>query len=324
MIGPNLNYNYINPNGNAQIIKTLCINGAKTMSAYFQIEEYHRPQNLSQAIDILSKFGNSARVIAGGTDVLPRRAGVKKLARFNHLVDISRLDLDYLKTDSGQICIGAATPINTIGTSDYFSLGPHEVLSEAASEHSTSTIRNRATVGGNLCNASNCADFALPLLVLDAILVAAGPDGTREIPIEKFFRGANYTALAANEILLEIRIPKFSQSTGSAFQKLKRQQTAIDTAIVNVATLVTRTKNNCESARIALGSVAPISFRAKKAESLIAGTELSDEIIEKASTMAAQEARPIDDVRATATYRKKMVAILVRRSLEKSIRRCGQ
>ncbi|MCP4629609.1 MAG: xanthine dehydrogenase family protein subunit M [bacterium] len=294
------------------------------MSTYFQVEEYHRPQNISRAIDILSKFGNSARVIAGGTDILPRRAGVKKLDNFKHLVDISRLDLDYLKKDSGHISIGAATPINTIGLSALFSSGPCEALSEAASAHSTSTIRNRATVGGNLCNASACADFALPLLVLDAILVAAGPDGTRDIPIEKFFKGANYTALAADEILLEIRIPKFSQNTGAAFQKLRRQQTAIDTAIVNVATLVTCSRNSCESARIALGSVAPISFRAKKAESLLAGTEISDEIIKKASMVAAREARPIDDVRATAAYRKKMVAIFVRRSLENSIRRCGQ
>ena len=294
------------------------------MSVYFQIEEYHRPQDLMQAIDILSRFGNRARVIAGGTDILPRRTGVNNLDNFNHLVDISKLELDYLKKDSDHICIGAATTINTIRASALFSSGPYEALSEAASAHSTPTIRNRATVGGNLCNASASADFALPLLVLDAILVAAGPDGTREIPIEKFFKGANYTALAADEILLEIRIPKFSQYTGSAFQKLNRHQTAIDMAIVNVATLVTCTRNSFESVRIALGCVAPISFRAKKAETLLVGTKLSDENIETASAMAAQEARPIDDVRATAAYRKKMVSILVRRSLENSIRRCGQ
>ena len=293
------------------------------MSAYFQVEEYHRPQNLSQAIDILSKFGNSARVIAGGTDILPRRAGVNKLDSFNHLVDISRLDLDYLKKDSGHICIGAATPINTIDSSDLFSSGPHKALSEAASSHSTSTIRNRATVGGNLCNASPSADFALPLLVLDAILVAAGPDGTRDIPIEKFFKGANYTALATDEILLEIRIPKFSQYTGTAFQKLRRQQTAIDMAVVNTASLLTCHKGRCEVARIALGTVGPISFRARKAESVLVGKELSEEIIQSAAATAAEDARPIDDVRATAAYRKKMVRVLVRRSLENSMRRCG-
>jgi len=293
------------------------------MSAYFQVEEYHRPQNLSQAIDILSKFGNNARVIAGGTDILPRRAGVKKLDSFNNLVDISRLDLDYLKKDSGYIRIGAATPINTIESSDLFSSGPQKALPEAASSHSTSTIRNRATVGGNLCNASPSADFALPLLVLDAILVAAGPDGTRDIPIEKFFKGANYTALATDEILLEIRIPKFSQYTGAAFQKLRRQQTAIDMAVVNTASLLTCHKGRCEVARIALGAVGPISFRAKKAESVLVGKEISEEIIQSAAATAAEDARPIDDVRATAAYRKKMVRVLVRRSLENSMRRCG-
>jgi carbon-monoxide dehydrogenase medium subunit len=294
------------------------------MSAYFWIEEYHCPRDLSQAIDILSKFGDSARVIAGGTDILPRRAGVSKFDNFKYLVDISRLDLDYLKKENGHICIGAATPINTIGSSNWFSSGPHMALAEAASNHSTSTIRNRATVGGNLCNASACADFALPLLAMDAVLVAAGPDGKRDISIEKFFRGANCTALAPDEILTEIRIPAVSENTGTAFQKLRRQQTAIDMAIVNVATLVTCTGNSGVSARIALGSVAPISFRAKKAESLLARAALDEKTIEKAASVAAQEARPIDDVRATAAYRKKMVAVFVRRSLETSLRRCGR
>jgi carbon-monoxide dehydrogenase medium subunit len=294
------------------------------MSFHFQIEEYHRPQDLAQAIDILSRFGNSARVIAGGTDILPRRPGVKKLDNINHLVDISKLDLAYLKKDNSHIRIGAATTINIIGASTLFSSSPYEALSEAASAHSTSTIRNRATVGGNLCNASACADFALPLLVLDAVLVAVGPKGKRHIPIEGFFKGANYTALHKEEILLEIRIPFCSGITGTSFLKLRRHQTAVDMAVVNVATLITCKKQRCESGAIALGSVAPISFRAKKAESVLAGAELNEEVIQKAATTAAEEAKPIDDVRATSAYRKKMVAVLVRKSLENSMRRCGQ
>jgi len=218
------------------------------MSVNFQIEEYHRPQDLAQAIDILSRFGNSARVIAGGTDIFPRRPGVRKLDIINHLVDISKLDLDYLKKDSGHIRIGAATTINTIGASTLFSSGPYEALSEAAGAHSTATIRNRATVGGNLCNASPCADLALPLLVLDAILVAAGPKGKRHIPIESFFKGANYTALNKEEVLLEIRIPLCSDITGTSFLKLRRHQTALDMAVVNVATRVTFKKRRWVSA----------------------------------------------------------------------------
>jgi len=296
----------------------------KTMSVYFQIEEYHRPRDLAQAVDILSGFGNRARVIAGGTDILPRRAGVKKIDNIYHLVDISRLGLDYLKRESDHIFMGAGTTINTIGASPLFLSGPYGALTDAVGAHSTSTIRNRATVGGNLCNASPCADLALPLLVLDAILVAAGPEGKRHIPIENFFKGVNYTALNNEEVLVEIRIPLCSEKTGSSFLKLRRHQTAIDMAVVNVATSLTCRENRCEAAGIALGSVAPVPFRAKKAESMLAGAKLSNEIIEKAAATAAGEARPIDDVRSTSAYRKKMIAVLVRRSLESSMRRCGQ
>jgi carbon-monoxide dehydrogenase medium subunit len=263
-------------------------------------------------------------VIAGGTDILPRRPGVKKIDNINHLVDISKLGLNYLKKENDHIRIGTATDINTIGASPVILSGPYRALSEAATSHSTSTIRNRATVGGNLCNASPCADLALPLLVLDAILVAAGPKGKRHIPIESFFKGVNFSALNREEVLLEIRIPLCSEKAGTAFLKLRRHHTAIDMAVVNVATLLTCKKERCKAARIALGSVAPISFRAKKAESVLVGAELSEEIIQKAAALAAEEAKPIDDVRATATYRKKMVAVLVRRSLENSMRRCRQ
>jgi len=162
------------------------------------------------------------------------------------------------------------------------------------------------------------------LLVLDAVLVAAAPQGKRHIPIENFYKGANYTALNKEEVLLEIRIPLRSEKTGSSFLKLRRHQTAIDMAVVNVATALTCKKKHCEAARIALGSVGPIPFRAKTAESVLAGSELDEEIIQKAAATAAEEAKPIDDVRATSAYRKKMVAVLVRRSLEKSLRRCGQ
>jgi carbon-monoxide dehydrogenase medium subunit len=263
-------------------------------------------------------------VIAGGTDILPLRPGVKKNDTIHHLVDISKLGLDYIKKESDHICIGAAVTVNTIGASPLFLTGPYGALSDAAGAHSTATIRNRATLGGNLCNASPCADLALPLLVLDAILVAAGPKGKRYIPIESFFKGANYTALNKEEVLLEIRIPLCSEKTGSSFLKLRRHQTAIDMAVVNVATSLICNKKHCEAAGIALGSVAPIAFRAKKAESVLAGARLSKEIIQKTAATAAEEARPIDDVRATSAYRKKMVAVLVRRSLENSMRRCGQ
>jgi carbon-monoxide dehydrogenase medium subunit len=254
----------------------------------------------------------------------PLRPGVAKIDGIQHLVDISKLGLDYLKKKTDHIRIGATTTINTMGAWPLFLSGPYRALSDAAGVHSTTTIRNRATIGGNLCNASPCADLALPLLVLDAILVATGLKEKRQISIESFFKGANYTALNKEEVLLEIRIPLSSEKTGTSYLKLRRHQTAIDMAVVNVATALTCTKRHCEAARIALGSVGPIPFRAKTAESVLAGSILDGEIIQKAAAAAAEEAKPIDDVRATSAYRKKMVAILVRRSLENSLHRCGQ
>lgn len=294
------------------------------MGVYFKVEEYHRPRELAQVFDILSKFGSSARVIAGGTDILPLRPGLKKVDMTDHLVDISKLGLDFLKKERDHIRIGAAATINAIAASPFFVKGFYGALTDAAGAHSTSTIRNMATVGGNLCAASPFGDLSLPLLVLDAILVAAGPDGERQIPIEEFFKGANYTALKKEEVLLEIRIPSSSEKKGTSFFKLRRHQTAIDMAVVNVATSLTCGEKNCTAAGIALGAVGPIPFRAKKAESVLAGAELNDDVIRKAAATAAGEAKPIDDVRATSAYRKKMVAVLVRRSLESSSQRCSQ
>ena len=294
------------------------------MGVYFKVEEYHRPQDMMEAVDILSKFENNARVIAGGTDVLPLRPGAKSIDTNYHLVDISRLELDYLKKEGDYIRIGATATINSIGASPLFLSGRYGALSDAADAHSTATIQNRATLGGNLCTASACGDLSLPLLVLGSNLVVAGANGKRNIPIESFFKGANFTAMNPEEILQEIRITLGSEKSGTSFMKLRRHQTAIDMAVVNVATSLSCKKNRCEAARIALGSVAPIPFRAKKAEAVLVGAALNEEVIQQAAAAAAKEARPIDDVRATSAYRKKMVAILVRRSLEISMRRCGQ
>ena len=294
------------------------------MGVYFKVEEYHRPQDMRQAVGILSKFENNARVIAGGTDVLPLRPGAKNIDTNHHLVDITSLGLNYLKKEGDHIRIGAAATINTIGESSLFLSGPYGALLDAAVAHSTTTIRNRATLGGNLCTASPCGDLALPLLVSDALLVVAGANGQRNIPIPSFFKGANYSAMSPEEILQEILIPCGSEKTGTSFLKLRRHQTAIDMAVVNVATSLSCKNSRCEAARIALGSVAPIPFRAKKAESVLVGAELNEDVIQQAAAAAAEEARPIDDVRATSAYRKKMTAVLVRRSLETSLRRCGQ
>ncbi len=291
------------------------------MPLQYNLENYYKPEDVGQAISLLSKLGNTAQVIAGGTDILPRRQGGAKINILKHLIDISGLGLNYIRKDADKICIGAATDINYLAISPVFSSNPYKVLAEAASVHSTHTIRNRATIGGNLCNASPCSDLALPLLALSAAVVVAGPKGSHTIQLDSFFKGPNCTALEPDEILQEIVIPIQQEISSDSFLKLRHHQTAIDMAVVNVATQLSLEKNNCLSARIALGSVGPTSFLAEKAAAILSGQTLNKKLIQQAARISADESAPIDDNRATASYRKEMVAVLVENSLEKSWQR---
>ncbi len=291
------------------------------MPLQYNLESYHKPEDIGQAIDLLSKSGNTAQVIAGGTDILPRRQIGAKFNTLTHLIDICGLGLNYIRKNPDKICIGAATDINCLTISPVFRSNPYTVLAEAANVHSTHTIRNRATIGGNLCNASPCADLPLPLLALSASVTLAGPEGQRMMQLDSFFKGPNCTALEANEILQEIVIPIQQETSSASFLKLRHHQTAVDMAVVNVATQLSLEKDNCLSARIALGAVGPTSFLAKKAAAILSGQTLNKKLIQQAAGISADESAPIDDNRATASYRKEMVAVMVENSLIKTWQR---
>lgn len=284
----------------------------------FRPREYYRPKDLREAIWLLSSFGKKAKVIAGGTDLL-----VDKPPETECLVDIQNLDLRYIRKDGDGINIGASTNLDMIEDSPVLSSEPYRVLSEAASMLATPTIRNTATIGGNICNASPAGDLPPALMVLDATVKIAGLKGSRILPIGDFFKDVKKTVLAEDELLVEVHIPLSSQNSGAGFQKLRHHQTSIDIAIVNVAAKLTCSGNICEDVRIALGAIANTPIYAKKAEKLLIGKKIDTEHIESAAEAAAEESKPIDDIRATAWYRKRMVAILVRRALEDSARRCG-
>ena len=287
------------------------------MVSLFRPREYYRPKDLREATWLLSSFGRKARVIAGGTDLL-----VDKPPEVECLVDISNLNLGYIRKDKDGINIGAATLLGLIESSPILSSGPYIVVSEAVSMLATPTIRNMATIGGNICNASPAADLPLALMVLDATVKIAGLKGSRVLPIGDFFQDVKKTILDDGELLVEIHIPVSSKNSGTAFQKLRHHQASVDLAIVNVATKLTCSDNLCEDARIALGAVAKTPIRAKKAEKLLIGKKIDTALMQRTAEAASEEAKPIDDVRASAEYRKKMVAVLVRRALEASFKRC--
>ncbi|MFQ5998531.1 MAG: FAD binding domain-containing protein, partial [Candidatus Bathyarchaeia archaeon] len=181
-------------------------------------------------------------------------------------------------------------------------------------------LRNMASLGGNLCNASPAADTSPPLVALDAEVDLASSHATRSLSIEKFYAGVNKTIMGTDELLTSIRVPLSPSRTGTAFFKMGR--TSEDIAVVNGAVRLTLTSDGkCADARIALGAVAPVVMRAHEAESLLVGNIPDKTLIEDVSKTAALESKPITDIRASASYRRAVTQTLLNQSLEKALER---
>lgn len=277
--------------------------------------DYYAPSSIEEVVDLLTRL-EDAYLIAGGTDLIPgiRLKGIrpKSLVSLNKLRD----ELEFIKLENGNIKIGVLTRIADIVDSEYIKDNA-SCLHEAAKQIGSVQIRNRATIGGNLCNASPAADTALSLLVYDAKLKVVGIQGEREVDINDFFIGPGRTVLQRGEMLKEMSFPV--KKGGQAFLKIGRRR-GEDLAIVSVATFVSLENGVIKEVKIALGSVAPRPIRAIKAEKTIEGRSPKEDIIRTAGKIAMEEASPITDVRATAEYRRHLVEVLVRRALLKAVK----
>lgn len=287
------------------------------MSLLFRPKKYFRPGTVSEAVSLLSELGEGTRIIAGGTDLL-----VERPPEVDSLVDITPLPLDYIEDDGKCLRIGALTTLETLLESDMF-VGPYVVIAEAASQFGHRNARNLATIGGNLCSSVPSSDMALPLIVLDASVRIAGPGGERVVPICAFFVSVRKNVIKEDELLVEVQVPAQPPRTGTAFSKIGR--TSVDIAIVNASVRLSLGEDGtCDDARIALGSVAPTPMRAVEAEGLLRGKEINDELIEKAAMTAADEIKPISDVRSSAEYRREASRILVGRCIRKALERAWE
>jgi len=276
--------------------------------------KYLKPRTLEEVIELLTKIRGS-RVLAGGTDLLVDLKTGRVSAEA--LVDIGAIrELRGVEDLGDRIRIGAATRLQEIVESDVVAR-ELPLLRNAVESVGSWQIRNLATVGGNLCNASPAADTAPPLLAYEAELVIVGPRGTRVVPITKFFTGYRRTALEEGEILKEIVIGKRAWS-GWSYIKLGRRS-SFTLSIVSVAVLTSTRGGVLEDVRIALGSVAPTPIRAYRAEGYLRGREVSLEVLERAAEIAREEVSPIDDVRASAWYRREMVYRLTLDALKTSL-----
>lgn len=275
------------------------------------------PASVPEVLAALDRYGQEARLVAGATDlgVLLRRGRIRP----THMISLSGVEaLRRLEVTDGEVVIGAGVCHRTIEHSPLFA-GALAALPEACATVGSVQIRNVGTVGGNLCNASPAADTPPVLLAFDAAATIAGPGGTRRVPLTEFFLGYRQTALQPGELLLDVRFPQPGPRTGSAFEKLGRRK-AMEISIACVGALVTLAEDGrtCAEVRIGLGSVAETSIRARQAEAVLRGRELTPESLRAAGQTAAAECRPIDDLRASAGYRRLVVEALVVRALERA------
>ena len=280
--------------------------------------EYSAPGTLNEAVSLLQKLGPDAKILSGGQSLIPMMK--LRLASPPHIVDINRIPgLDYITESGGVLRIGALVRESDLEGSDLVrSRCP--ILIDTTSVIADPLVRNQATVCGNLAHGDPANDHPATMLALGASVIALGPNGEREIPIESFFPGLFTTALEPDEILTEIRIPIPPPSSGGAYLKLERK--VGDYATAGVAVQITLDSSGaCSRAGIGLTNVGFTPLKARKAEAFLTGRALDDVAIKQASELAAGESQPVDDVRGSADYKRDLVRVLTARALNLAITR---
>ena len=280
---------------------------------------YAEPGSVAEALGLLAELGTDAGVVAGGTDiVVGDRSGKKPLPRA--LVAIHRLsDLEGVANGSG-LQLGALATHGELETSELVR-SRWSALSDAAALVGSPATRHVGTIGGNLCNASPAAEAVSPLLVYGATVSLRSASGSRTVPVSEFITGPARTVLAPGELLTGVSVPSLPAGSGSAYLRLEYRRT-MEIAVVGAAALVTLDgSGHVADAKVALTAVAPTCVRATAVEEALRGAEPTADALAAASALAAEAARPIDDVRASAAYRSAMVPVIVRRALERAVER---
>lgn len=277
--------------------------------------DYYRPASLEEALGLMRRFDGDVALLAGGTDLL---VGLKDRRRTHRaLVDIKRLDrLRTVQPQNGGLCLGAAAAIRVIARSPLVQ-ERSPLLCQALKTLGSMQIGNRATLGGNLANASPAADSAPPLLALEASVKLVAPQGERLVPLEQFFLGPGKTVIEG-EILAEVHLPAAPGQGRGVFYKLGLRGAPEDICIASVAVfaLADPAKESWKEVRIALGAVAPTPIRAFHAEKALPGQSMNGKAGAEAARLAAEkDAQPISDIRGSASYRRAMVRVLVGRAL---------
>jgi len=272
--------------------------------------EHYAPDSIEELLELLKTKPN-AKLIAGGTDLLLQmKEGTAQPETVVSLKNVEELG-GFTVSKSGYR-LGTGMTLRRITRSNELTQN-FPGLIYAAGVVASEQIRSLATLGGNICNASPSADMVPPLIALDALVQLVSSQGQRDIPLAEFFKGPGESVLKSGEILHSIFLP---QPSGSMIYSKHAPRKYMDLAVVGVAVRLAKKHGKINEARVALGAVGPVPFRAKKTEALLAGQTLTTELMREAGEMAAGECVPIDDIRGSAWYRKRMVKVHVRRNLE--------
>jgi carbon-monoxide dehydrogenase medium subunit len=279
--------------------------------------DYHAPKTLDEAIALLGRLGDTAKILAGGQSLIP--AMRFRLAAPDTLVDISRIrDLAYVEERGDHLAIGAMTREYALEASPVVAAS-YPLLLDTAKVIADPLVRNKATVGGNLAHADPANDHPATMLAYGAQVVARGASGTRTIGIDDLFVGLFETSLKPGEILTEIRIPKPGKSSGGAYFKIERK--VGDYAVAAVAVQLELAGAAIKTLRIGLTNVSSVPMRAKNAEAALAGKQPTDDVLEAAGKAAAAECDPSADLRGQIDYKRDLVRVLTKRAVRRAIER---
>ena len=286
---------------------------------YLKDFNYLRPKSLKEACEMLQN-SNDGALIAGGTDLLVEM----KMGLRHHEDIISLADVDELKKieDGGDhIIIGSGATHSSIVNSSLLKEN-YSALSDASSNVGTEQVRNSGTVGGNICTGASCCDTGPVLLASDCILEITDGNESREISVNDFFVFHRKTAMKKGEILTKIKVPKLKTGTGISIEKFGLRNAA-SISVASAVALITIVDDVCVAAKIVIGAVAPIPFVSKSASDILIGASINDlindsEVLNRAGDAAVADSRPLSDIRGSKDYRKKLVKVLVKRTIKKA------
>jgi CO/xanthine dehydrogenase FAD-binding subunit len=281
--------------------------------------DYHAPRTVEEAIDLLTRYGGEAKVLAGGQSLMPLLNF--RLTRPAALVDLNRIDaLAYIRAGNGQVRLGAMTRQRAVEFSPvvqkYLPL-----LDEATRWVGHLPIRTRGTIGGSLAHADPSAEYPAVLTALEGEVVARSPRGERVIGAAELFRTYLTTSLEPDEILTEVRLPAMEAGAGWAFEEFARRHG--DFAIVGIAAVVLVEGARCARARLATAGAGPVPVRLRAAEEILEGGDLTDAAIEAAARRAGELVEPDSDIHASADYRRHLTRVLTGRALTRARARVG-